>query len=165
MSDTSPALQPPEIKAFTDKALSTSFEHLGQVLTGFQFTFAKVGFVLQILQYLRSLSFVQRPVAQVMLQGDFYHWVPLFNYLDDYFEKCLQPRQDLQLDVAAGQPQEPFPVEQVNAILDFSATVLENCSNKHLYGSHDVSPFLQYHAHRSFFPKYFGRDLKCLIVS
>ncbi|KAK9866343.1 hypothetical protein WJX84_006185 [Apatococcus fuscideae] len=102
---------PPEIKAFTDKALSTPFEQLGQLFAGFQFNYSK---------------------------GDFHHWVPLFNYLDDYFEKGLQPRADLQLDVANGlQARVPFPVANVNAVLQFTATVLENCSNKHLYGSHD----------------------------
>lgn len=76
----------------------------------------------------------------LLVQGDFHHWVPLFNYLDDYFEKELHPRADLQLDVANGLKARPtFPVTNVNAILQFTATILENCSNKHLYGSHDVS--------------------------
>ena len=68
--------------------------------------------------------------------------MPLFNYIDDYFEKCIQPRPDVQLDVnsRAGHRQ-PFPVKDVQAILEFTATVLDNCSNKHLYGSHDVSGF------------------------
>ena len=75
------------------------------------------------------------------LQGDFHHWVPLFNCIDDFFEKCIQSRPDVQLDVKASQnARQPFPAADVIAILEFTATVLENCSNKHLYGSHDVSP-------------------------
>ena len=32
------------------------------------------------------------------VQGDFHHWVDLFNHFDSFFEKYVKPRKDLQID-------------------------------------------------------------------
>lgn len=71
-------------------------------------------------------------------QGDFYHWVALFNYFDELLEKFVKPRKDLQLDIDGGSDSSPFPSSSILAILRVSATIMENCSNKHLYHSYEV---------------------------
>ena len=76
-------------------------------------------------------------------QGDFYHWVPLFNYFDELLETHVAPRKDLQLAVDGDMAEEPFPAASILAILKVSATIMENCSNKHLYHSYEVSDLLR----------------------
>ena len=75
-------------------------------------------------------------------QGDFHHWVALFNHFDVLFDELLKPRADLALryDQAEAKTDPPFPSSTVVAVLRVTATILENCSNKHLYHSYDVSP-------------------------
>lgn len=74
------------------------------------------------------------------MQGDFHHWITLFNFFDDYLEKNVTPRSDLQLDWSDGKAEDPpFPKEEVDAILHTTSVILENCSNKHLYQSTEVN--------------------------
>eukprot|EP00976_Prorocentrum_cordatum_P001904 38174-Prorocentrum_minimum.AAC.3 len=68
------------------------------------------------------------------MQGDFCHWVDLFNHFDEYFEKCLKPRADLSLKGKL-EDDPPFPRETCLEILRVTRIVLDNCSNKHLYNS------------------------------
>ena len=63
----------------------------------------------------------------------------LFNHFDLYFEKYVQPRNDLHLKYDGKQGEDPFPSRNVTAILQVSATILENCTNKQLYHSYEVS--------------------------
>ena len=98
-------------------------------------------------------------------KGDFNHWVPLFNRLDEWLEAHVQGRRDLQLDggsaspaswsggreragpgdgtgdgtgagMGAGPPPDPeFPAEDCRRVLLASAAILERCGNKSMYGS------------------------------
>lgn len=77
------------------------------------------------------------------LQGDFNHWATLFNYFDELLERALATRHDLHLNYECAVRDPPFPSRSVLAILRVSATILENCSNKHLYHSYEVSDHLE----------------------
>jgi hypothetical protein len=72
-------------------------------------------------------------------QGEFHHWVPLFNYFDDFFEKTIKARSDLQLLFEDDAPVDPpFPTAAVLAVLRATAVILENCGNKHFWASYEV---------------------------
>ena len=73
------------------------------------------------------------------MQGDFHHWLDLFNHFETYFEKYIKPRKDLQLedDFLEHDPP-PFPREAVLQILRVVRIILENCTNKHGYSSYEV---------------------------
>lgn len=73
-----------------------------------------------------------------ILQGDFHHWVDLFNHFDSFFEKHVKTRKDLQLDDDFMGEDTPFPREAVLQILRVVRIVLENCTNKHFYSSYEV---------------------------
>lgn len=75
-------------------------------------------------------------------QGDFYHWVDLLNHFESYFEKYVKPRKDLQLDFDCLEEDYQFPKEPVLQILRVTRIVLENCANKYLYNSNEVSGHL-----------------------
>lgn len=55
----------------------------------------------------------------------------------------MAPRSDLQLLYGEGEggdePDPPFPTRNVLWVLRVTATILENCNNKHLYQSYEVS--------------------------
>lgn len=75
------------------------------------------------------------------VQGDFFHWVPLFNRFEDFFTECIKPRQDLQLQDASrlsGTADPAFPVQACLLVLRVTSVLLENCSNKHVYASYEV---------------------------
>ena len=72
------------------------------------------------------------------MQGDFYHWSSLFNRFDETLESILKDRKDVSLDGVPEPHAAPFPSRSVLSILRVSTTILENCSNKHLYQSHEV---------------------------
>lgn len=74
----------------------------------------------------------------MLLQGDFHHWVSLFNFFDAYLETHVQNRADLQLKCESDQTLSPLPSRNLKAILKATAQILENCSNKHLYSSCEV---------------------------
>ena len=74
-----------------------------------------------------------------LLQGDFHHWVPLFNFFDAFFERHVQSRSDLQLKSESAETAPALPSRNLVAILRVTASILENCSNKHLYCSSEVS--------------------------
>ena len=63
----------------------------------------------------------------------------LFNYFDELLESYVAPRKDLQLAVDGDMAEGPFPSASILAILRVSATIMENCSNKHLYHSYEVT--------------------------
>lgn len=71
-------------------------------------------------------------------QGDFHHWVDLFNHFDSFFEKYVKPRKDLQIDDDFLDSDPPFPREAVLQILRVIRIILDNCTNKHFYSSYEV---------------------------
>ena len=75
----------------------------------------------------------------VTAQGDFHHWLSLFNRFDEILEATLKDRKDVSLDGMPEAQEPPFPSRSVLSILRVSTTILENCSNKHLNQSHEVS--------------------------
>lgn len=78
---------------------------------------------------------IQNPV-----QGDFFHWIPLFNRFEDFFTEHIKPRQDLQLKHAARFAADPaFPLDNCLQVLRVTSVLLENCSNKHVYASYEVN--------------------------
>lgn len=72
------------------------------------------------------------------MQGDFYHWVDLFNHFDTFFEKYIKTRKDLQFDDQFLESEAPFPREAVLQVLRVIRIILENCTNKHFYSSYEV---------------------------
>jgi len=90
-------------------------------------------------------------------QGDFHHWAPFFNRLDEFYESALTKRAEIRLvaedgddsddDDAAGEGGDgskppllsspPLPERALVAAMRASAIVLEHCSNKHLFSSYD----------------------------
>ncbi|KAK9821448.1 hypothetical protein WJX81_000342 [Elliptochloris bilobata] len=103
---------PAPIRNFVDSVLRTPAGDLAGVLETFSWSYEK---------------------------GDFHHWVALFNHFDALFDGLLKPRADLQLsyDQPVAKRDPPFPSSTVVAVLRVTATILENCSNKHLYHSYD----------------------------
>ncbi|CAD7704534.1 unnamed protein product, partial [Ostreobium quekettii] len=102
---------PQEIKAFTDRVLATPLERIAEALAGFVWKYEK---------------------------GDFYHWVPLFNRFDEFFDENVRSRPDLSLNSAGGgEAIPPFPTANTLALLKVTARILENCTNKHLYQSYE----------------------------
>lgn len=77
----------------------------------------------------------------VTAQGDFHHWLSLFNRFDEILEATLKDRRDVSLDGMPEAHEAPFPSRSVLSILRVSTTILENCSNKHLYQSHEVTSY------------------------
>lgn len=73
-----------------------------------------------------------------MYQGDFHHWVQLFNHFDAYFEEHVKPRKDIQLKLENDAPDPEFPVQNCLEILRVTSILLENCTNKQLYQSYEV---------------------------
>lgn len=74
-----------------------------------------------------------------VLQGDYYHWVALFNRFDEFFDEYVKPRKDLQLKYEPGQEPDPaLPEANCKEVLRVTSILLENCSNKHAYASYEV---------------------------
>ncbi len=73
-----------------------------------------------------------------LLQGDFYHWVDLWNHFELFFETYVKPRKDLQLEGNFAESNDPFPKDAVLQILRVTQIILENCPNKYLYNSNEV---------------------------
>lgn len=76
------------------------------------------------------------------MQGDFHHWVDLFNHFDSFFEKHIKTRKDLQIEDNFLDSDPPFPKEAVLQILRVIRIILENCTNKHFYSSYEVNFFI-----------------------
>jgi hypothetical protein len=74
---------------------------------------------------------------RAVLQGDFYHWVPLFNRIDEFFDECVKTRKDVCLRVDEGTDP-AFPTHSCLQVLRVTSILLENVSNKHLYQSYEV---------------------------
>lgn len=90
-----------------------------------------------------GLSFcrINETVLSCLWQGEFYHWVALFNYFDDFLERTVRGRSDLDLRFEDHQdPDPPFPTEGVVAVLHTTTIILENCANKHFWASYEVLP-------------------------
>lgn len=77
-------------------------------------------------------------------QGDFHHWVDLFNHFDSFFEKHIKPRKDLQLEDNFLEADSSFPRGAVLQILRVIRIILDNCTNKHFYSSYEVCLILLY---------------------
>lgn len=78
----------------------------------------------------------------IWVQGDFHHWVDLFNHFDTFFEKHIKPRKDLLLEDNFYEVDPPFPREAVLQILRVIRIILDNCTNKHFYSIYEVLIFL-----------------------
>lgn len=74
----------------------------------------------------------------VNFEGEFYHWVDLFNHFELFFEQHVKPRKDLQLEGEFLEGDGPFPKEAVLRVLRVTRIILENCVNKYLYSSNEV---------------------------
>ncbi|KAK1274353.1 E3 ubiquitin-protein ligase UPL1 [Acorus gramineus] len=101
---------PPKIRSFINNVTSAPLEKIEELLKGFTWEYDK---------------------------GDFHHWVDLFTHFDTYFEKCVRPRKDLQLEDTFLESDPPFPREAILQILRVSRIILENCTNKHFYSSYE----------------------------
>jgi hypothetical protein len=66
----------------------------------------------------------------LVVQGDFHHWVDLFNHFDLVFEKHIKARKDLQVGDNFLDSDPPFPREAIIKILCVIRIILENCTNK-----------------------------------
>lgn len=73
-----------------------------------------------------------------LAQGDFSQWVDLFNHLDAWLETHIKPRKDLALAAPPSAAPKPFPTETCLQVLRVTSLLLDNCSNKHMYGSTEV---------------------------
>lgn len=139
-------LQPPKIRSFINCVTSVPFEKIEEPLKGFVWEFDKVplwSFLLTLLlcicvriyicfDVFDSLAFISSA------QGDFHHWVELFNHFDSFFEKYIKSRKDLQIDDDFLDSDPPFPREAVLQILRVIRIILDNCTNKHFYSSYEV---------------------------
>lgn len=74
-----------------------------------------------------------------LVQGDFHHWVDLFNHFDSFFEKHIKSRKDLQVEDNFLDSDPPFPREALLQVLRVIRIILENCTNKHFYSSYEVN--------------------------
>ncbi|KAH7427928.1 hypothetical protein KP509_10G067500 [Ceratopteris richardii] len=80
---------------------------------------------------------IQVPLASfnwVYDKGDFYQWTELMKHFDSFYEKYIQPCKELQLEGVSDQSYS-FPREAVLQVLRVTRVILENCINKHCYGS------------------------------
>jgi hypothetical protein len=64
--------------------------------------------------------------------------VPALNRFDSFFEERIKPRQDISLQPADGEDAGELPAAACLAILQATSVILDNCSNKQLYGSVEV---------------------------
>ncbi|XP_026392926.1 E3 ubiquitin-protein ligase UPL1-like isoform X1 [Papaver somniferum] len=102
---------PPKIKSFINSVTAVPHEKIEESLKGFAWEYDK--------------------------QGDFHHWVDLFNYFDSFFEKHIKSRKDLHIEDDSLAVDFPFPRGAVLSILRVIRIVLENCTNKHFYSSYE----------------------------
>lgn len=98
-----------------------------------------------------SSTLIGNPISPVGLQGDIYHWLPLLNHFDAFFDEVVLPNKSLHLwcddemsaaglDLAQQQKlDQNFPVTDCLAVLRVTAVLLDNCSNKQLFASYEVS--------------------------
>ena len=68
-------------------------------------------------------------------RGEFSHWLELFNYFDEWFEKYVTGADFKLLKPKEGTSSPSFDVEVCLEILRVSRTIFENCTSKHAYGS------------------------------
>ena len=129
--------QPPKIRSFINNVTCVPLENIEEPLKGFVWEFDKVPlklnhhFALIIPDRVIYMSFFY-------MQGDFHHWVDLFNHFDSFFEKHIKSRKDLQVEDNFLGSDPPFPREAVLQILRVIRIILENCTNKHFYSSYEV---------------------------
>ena len=96
----------------------------------------------------------------ILLQGDFYQWVDLFNHFDTFYETFVQPRKDLRLEGFPRDEVLPLPKGALIEILRVSKKILEHCGNKHLFLSCEVK---QTSSESRFMPCCQpGRDFDCV---
>lgn len=73
-----------------------------------------------------------------MLQGDFNHWVDLFNHFGSYFENFIKKRKDLQLEDDFMDCDPPLPKKGIIQVLRVIRIISENCTNKQFDSSYEV---------------------------
>ncbi|GJT67868.1 glutamate--tRNA ligase, cytoplasmic [Tanacetum coccineum] len=76
-------------------------------------------------------------------EGDFHHWLDLFNHFDTYFEKYIKPKKYLQLEDDFLEHVPPFPREVVSQILRVVQIIIEYCTNSHFYSSYELKELEQ----------------------
>jgi len=132
-------LQPPKIRCFIDRVTSVPLEKIEEPLKGFVWEFDKVT-LWPCLRHKHTfvLMCLIHCYFYFLVQGDFHHWVDLFNHFDSYFEKYIKPRKDLLIDDDFLDLDPPFPRIAILQILRVIRTILDNCTNKHFYSSYEV---------------------------
>lgn len=85
------------------------------------------------------LQFCPKHDQYCVLQRDLHHWIPLLNHFDDYLERTLYGRADIDLrDLSKPEPEADFPKRNVLSILKTTWTLLRTCLHKQLYNSLEV---------------------------
>ena len=67
------------------------------------------------------------------VQGETSHWTRLFTHFEEVTAKHVGQRADVRLQHDPSHADGDFPVAPVVAMLRTTATVLDNCSNKHQF--------------------------------
>jgi hypothetical protein len=70
-------------------------------------------------------------------RGDLYHWIPLLNRFDDILEETVK-----KYNLKEGPQTTPWEEKDeriVCGVLNFSRMLVEECGNRSLYGSSNVS--------------------------
>lgn len=140
-----PADVPPHVQAFIDAVIAAPC--LADALNGFSWVYDKV---CEDLRHLAKRGGSGPEDDLLAFQGDFSHWVALFNHFEDFYERPnVKQSKDLLLGSAQSSSSE-FPVADCLAVLRTTSVLLENTMNKHLFQSYDVSriPRLSWEARR-----------------
>ena len=130
--------QPPKIRSFINGVVAAPFESIEEPLKSFFWDFDKVPLQSSDLSY-KCCLYLGWWRWLLLIQGDFHHWVDLFNHFDTFFEKYIKPRKDLHVEDDFLEPDPPFPKEAVLQILRVVRIILDNCTNKHFYSSYEVN--------------------------
>ena len=76
------------------------------------------------------------------LQGDLNHWVDVLDRLEGFLQKLCERDETKASPTKLLLRVEAEGKERLRAILRFSRLLLENCTQKHIYNSLEVFPFL-----------------------
>ena len=129
-------MQPEQIAALIDRVVTTPFLELPAALAGFTWTFEKVGLLLHSPLYPECSKRRQHhPSKQPCAQGETAHWAKLFQHFEHLVAEHIAPRSDVHLKPDAKGSDGPFPSGPVKAMLQLTAKILDNCSNKHNFRS------------------------------
>ena len=132
--------QPQKIRSTISSITSVALENIQEPLKDFVWEFDKVWFSNLLIDALHCTECIKYLIhlLQNFAQGDFHHWIDLFNHFDSFFEKFIKPRKDLQVEDNFLEADPPFPRDAVLQILRVTRIISENCTNKHFYSSYEV---------------------------